>query len=289
MQLDLFADSRDTQLRNDVVNALRHYQADVARTALHKLAAEFSADTQLPTLEVLLAALESAATNPCADHAEAGVRRAWLEQSLQPAACRLFGNSEGFAWSQRFWHALANACTALPFTAAAERTAAPALWIEAKQWEEAKLAIQRIPSWQRQPVPLSWMLSIDLATQELDACWAMLAELAWLAPERLSAILQDSAPPALAALNRQFRRAFDGDDEAVDVAWFPAWLLIEHPALAVHLRSARVSDHTPAQVTRLLMELLLLEKQGRHQELVGKRKRLRDLQPWIFGEYMKSR
>ena len=40
---------------------------------------------------------------------------------------------------------------------------------------------------------------------------------------------------------------------------------------------------------RLMVELLGLEHQGRHHDIVGKRKNLRDLNAALFAAYMKSR
>lgn len=110
MQLDLFRDTRDTQLRNEAVQALSRHEAAQARAALVNLAAEFGDDTFLPSLRLLVEALETGFAAPCADHAEAGKRRDFLEQTLQAAACRIFGAAAGLDWLRRFWHELATAC-----------------------------------------------------------------------------------------------------------------------------------------------------------------------------------
>ncbi|WP_372528001.1 hypothetical protein [Piscinibacter sp.] len=40
---------------------------------------------------------------------------------------------------------------------------------------------------------------------------------------------------------------------------------------------------------RLLIELIGLERQGRHHNVIERRKALRDMHPILYGAYMKSR
>ena len=86
-----------------------------------------------------------------------------------------------------------------------------------------------------------------------------------------------------------FDVAFEADDET-DLAWFPAWVLIAEPALAFILRETQVCGNSaPERVARLIIELLALERQGRHADLVAQRKRLRDLHAGLFSRYMSTR
>jgi len=91
---------------------------------------------------------------------------------------------------------------------------------------------------------------------------------------------------------RRFDERFDpgpgGDTNAL--VWFPAWLLTEQPALLPRLREARTGqDGEPERCFRLLAELLGLERQGRHRDLIDGRKRLRDQQPALYATYMATR
>ncbi|MHB8947462.1 MAG: hypothetical protein ACYC4S_00175 [Rhodoferax sp.] len=45
----------------------------------------------------------------------------------------------------------------------------------------------------------------------------------------------------------------------------------------------------PEHALRLLVNLLGLERQGRQHDIVNHRKSLRDLNDWLYGEYMKTR
>ena len=126
----------------------------------------------------------------------------------------------------------------------------------------------------------------------LDSIWPLLAELAWLAAPRLAMTARDIADPLLTRLLRRFEDDVDPGDQAGihPLAWFPAWLLIDQPALLPLLREAQSGQHSaPEQVFRLLVELLGLERQGRHHALIASRKRLRDQQPALYSVYMQSR
>jgi hypothetical protein len=92
------------------------------------------------------------------------------------------------------------------------------------------------------------------------------------------------------ALRRKFDGNFEGAGQTADLAWFPAWVLIEKPGLALLLRDAQPSRQTaPERATRLLLQILSLERQGNQHELVERRKALRDLHAGLYAAYMKTR
>ena len=96
------------------------------------------------------------------------------------------------------------------------------------------------------------------------------------------------------AFDGTFDSAFDGaidsSGESVDLAWFPAWVLTQTPALAPHLSLALHSQHSAAERgMRLLLDLLSLERQGRHNDLVQRRRALRDLHAPLYAAYMATR
>ena len=126
----------------------------------------------------------------------------------------------------------------------------------------------------------------------LDSIWPLLAELAWLAAPRLDQTARALADPLLTRLLLRFDEQFDpGDGGSIDpLAWFPAWLLIEQPALLQRLRGAHTGQYNePERGFGLVAELLGLERQGRHHALIEGRKRLRELQPALYAAYMKTR
>ena len=289
MQLDLFEHSRDTVLRNDVLSALERHDAAAARTAWQAFAVEFAHDPNLPPLAALVEALEHRTDAPRADHDAVRAARQALSERIEPAAGRMLG-AAGAAWPAPLWRQTARRAAALPFRADQDEDHCAPLWLRGGDGATAADAVARIPSWRRIPATLAWMTEACYRTQGLDASWALLAELAWLAPGRFEALTQRLADPLLSKLRRKFDASFEGGDEPGGLAWFPAWLLTEASSLAGALRETQPSRHTaPEQAMRLLLELLGLERQGRHRELVERRRALRDTHASLWSAYMRTR
>jgi len=289
MQLDIFADSREVMLRNDVLDALQRREAAAARAAWDLLHREFAdAETAIP-LAVLIEALapaEGALPNPAAVRAS----RLQLTEQVAPAALRVFGDSAAAAWLGPLWSRLAERAAGLPFRAGHSEDHAAALWLRAGDWPAAAQAVARVESWRRIPAPLGWMAEARYRLEGLDATWAMLAELAWLSPGRFDELRRCLADPLLDRLHARFEASYEGEGRTADLAWFPAWTLTETPALAPLLGQAQASQQAaPEQAMRLLLNLLALERQGRHRDLVERRKDLRDLNPALFAAYIRTR
>lgn len=288
MQLDLFEHSADTMLRNAVVDALAGRDAAAARAARQALAEACPGDDAMPALDALLRALDA---HPAAHPLDGDTARACrdsLEREAEPAAHRIFGDA---AWVRPCWAALAAAAAGLPYQPETADLHAAGLWLRAADWARAAEAVAGIASWRRIPVPLGWMAEARYRLLGLDAAWPLLAELAWLAPGRFGDLQRRLADPLLERLLRRFGAGFDGDDGGTaDLAWFPAWALTEQSALARVLATAEPSRHTaPERALRLLVELIGLEHQGRHHDVVERRRRLRDLQPSLYAAYLRTR
>jgi hypothetical protein len=163
------------------------------------------------------------------------------------------------------------------------------MWLRAGDPVAAEAAAGGIPSWRRIPVPLAWMIEARVAQAGLAAVWPLLAELAWLDPVRFGRLARRLDAPALGHLLHDFEGGFEADGDS-DLAWFPAWAAIVEPGLAPVLREAQASrGDAPEQVARLVLEMLALERQGRHAELIADRKRLRALNAGLFDRYMRTR
>lgn len=269
-QLDLFADSRDVMLRND------------------------ASDAALAPLATLIAALEAGAAvapAPFAHPEPALAAYGHLAETVAPAA-RLLLRGEAAGWLAPMWCHLAQRCAALPYRAEQCEAHAAANWLRGGNFDAAARAVLTIESWRRIPQPLAWMLRARHAVLGLDSTWPLVAELAWLSPRRLAEVLPALQDPLLDRLRRRFELEFEpdeaGDPEAL--AWFAAWVLNDQPALLPRLRVAEPGlDSLPERAFRSLCELLGLERQGRHAELVAGRKRLRALAPALYAVYMKTR
>lgn len=303
MQLDIFEDCRDVMLRNDVLAALGAYQALTARRAWQTLHGEYPQDDLLPSLLTLLLALEEHAPENSAQrvfesHENLRQARVALQDSIRPAAQRVFSAAAAELWLRPFWQDLVQRAVHLPFRADCEDDHTAPMLLHLKDWQGAVDALARIPSWRRIPAPLAWMTQARLGLLGLQSSWGLLAELAWLAPKRLDALLQHAPDPLLQRLKDQFDAGFDAaldtdgaqTDPTADWAWFPAWVLCARPDWVSHLASAQPGQHrAPEQAMRLMVELLGLERQGRHHDIVAHRKRLRALHPGLYAAYMKTR
>lgn len=290
MQLDIFEHSRDVMLRNDVLHALQAHDAATARAAWHRFTAELPRDDTLPILDVLITALERRDHTALTDARSAQAALQQLRDHIEPTARRLLGDAAGASWLLPLWRQLAQRCTRLPFRADDAAVHAAPLWLMAGDWPAAAQAVASIESWRRIPAPLAWMAEAQYRVQGLHTTWGLLAELAWLSPGRFDGLTKRLADPLLQRLRHSFDAGFEGQGDVGDLAWLPAWCLTERPDLAGALAAAQPALQTSPEVAmRTLLELLGLERQGRHRELIEHRKTLRGLQASLYAAYMRSR
>ncbi len=303
MQLDIFEHSRDVMLRNDVLQALEQHAAAQASTRWEALAHDYPQDPALAALRLLIDAVEARFDTrgqlpTLADHGALAQAQLVLRERLTQAARSLMAVKPAQAWLRTFWQDLIARSAHLPYRADAQTQHVAPMLLLIGDWQGAAEAVAQIASWRRIPVPLAWMAQARLNLLGLQASWPLLAELAWLSPQRLEALVQTSPDPILKRLKNQFDAEFEASGEVTDVAsgpgddlaWFPAWVLTERPQLASHLAQAQSAMHSaPEQAMRLLVNLLGLEHQGRHQDIVSHRKTLRDLHGGLYAAYMKTR
>jgi hypothetical protein len=287
MQLDLFTHGRDVMLQNDVVAALRERDVERGQKALERFAAEFPNRETIVPLKTLLAL--AAPAGRIADRKAIAERIREVDAVVAPAAERVFGSEEAVNWLSPVWKSLANDAAGLTFDPECPKVHAAFLFLQGGDWAAAEVQIATIPSWRRIPVPLAWMAEAGFQRSGLEAVWFLLVELAWIDSDvfRELALRLKSAP--LHRLLNDFEAGV-GDEGDLDPSWFPAWLLITAPEMASVIRQSQPgTSKAPERVARLIMELLALEKQGRHADLVAQRRKLRDLHPGLYKYYMSSR
>ncbi|SAK81392.1 hypothetical protein AWB75_05100 [Caballeronia catudaia] len=212
-QLDIFADSRDVVLRNDVVEHLQLRHAVDARASLTQLASEYPKDSALPAMTVLVRELENESSLPLTDHAELAAVRRHLEEDVMPAAQRVMPVQDAHAWSTPCWRSLAQRAAPLVFCGTRTESHAAPLWLRAGDWAAATDAVNTIESWWRIPPPLAWMTEARYRAGGLDAAWPLFAELAWLAPSGFAALIAGLRDASLDALRRRFDADFSGTGE----------------------------------------------------------------------------
>ena len=290
MQFDIFEHSRDVMLRNDLVEALLRRDATAARSARQALADAYPQDTALADASALIEVLDHTDHTPWLTHAEASTVRDHVEQHVTPAARGLLGERSATLWLAELWGGLAQRASALPFRADEADAHSAALCLRAGRWQAAASAAESIESWRRIPAPLSWVAHARWHLIGLDAVWPLLAELAWLSPTRFEQLAHALKDAVLQQLLRRFRVDFDGSGETDDLMWFPAWALAEQPRVAGLFISAQPRRQTDAERGwELMMALLKLEQEGRHQEMIEHRRRLQNLHGGLYRSYMKTR
>ena len=286
MQLDLFEDSRDVMLNNAAVKALSTHDLGAAALAIRALRDEFPRHHNLATHEQLFEQLNDFRRD--LEPANLKSRHHQLIHGILPFAERLLGSALVIVWARPLWAELARAATPLVYDSDRRDIHSAPFWLAAGNPDQARSAVEKIPSWRRIPVPLAWMTEIEIKHGPSEIWWPLLAELAWLAPEKLSCLLL-RAPAGVVHLGKQFLAAFENNGEYHDLAWFPAWLLIHRSELRELLRRAQPAQNDPARAFALLLDLLHLEKTGQQADLIPQRAKLRALAPDVFADYMRSR
>lgn len=294
-QLDIFADSRSVVLRNGLIAAMAARDLQAARAAFDALRGEFDDDAALGPAQRLIEHMQGglgAAASSFDTRAVLAARQV-LERQIAPAAQALLNSRDAQVWLAAEWRRLADRAAAAtphathfdPTTAAAHPAA---LYLRAAAWAEAAHAVERIASWRRIPQPLAWMVQARWRAQGSDAAWPLLAEVCWLAPRQVPALVGDLQDPRLTAYAARFENSFDSAETGWDA--LPAWVLIEQPLLADALSAAQAPpDRLAAEAFATVLALLRLERQGRHHDIVEKRRRLRELSAPLFAQYMKTR
>lgn len=293
MQFDLFEFSRDTSLRNDVINALENLDPAAARSARATLLASFPHDISLPAIEQVLGILDLRSNTRFASHAAAAAAQAVLLAAID-AVRQLFGQAAG-EWLAARWRELALRSAHLPYQAQAGFSHAAELYLRAGAWPELAKAVEKIASWRRIPAPLGWMVLAHYRQHGLDTAWPLLCELLWMHAGHGNALLATLGDARLERLLRRFNVDFDADvtsdaAEGHELAWFPAFAALTEPALAGGIRQAQAGQDSKAERgARLIAQLLLLEQHGDQNALIAARRRLQGLQPSLFALYMRTR
>jgi hypothetical protein len=252
------------------------------------LAAEYGADPLLPAFGLLCEKLRSPIPKPIARDAAIALLRD-TEGAVAAAAHAVFGKGAQ-AWLSPLWTELAAAIADYPFDSGHETLHAAPLLLRAERWADAAARVESIASWRRQPAPLAFMIEARCRIAGFDEIWPLLAELAWMAPQRGQALAPRLGLPELDRLVRGFDAEFEGEGTPDDFAWFPAWALIADGRLAEGLRLTQGGANTrPERCTRIVLGLLVFERQGNHAALVEGRRKLREAHPVLFARYMHDR
>lgn len=289
MQLDLFLDSHEVVLANEVVAALLARDAGAARTACAALAQEGPDHPALAALQVLCRALGGWST-PQPRASAIAQRARELQQDVVPAASAVLGASAA-QFLHPFYRELAEAARAVAYDPRFPGAYRAHLCLQYGDFDAAEAEALGIANWVQNADALHWISLARHRRDGLDAARATVFQLAWRAPARLAALLNELDDRLLQREWNAFEAAcaWDGVGERELAGWFPAWYLIEHPGAAEQFRELPLPDIPPASAVRLLLRLLALEKQADVRALSAQRARLRELNPELFALYMTRR
>ncbi len=290
-QLDIFLDSHEVTLANEVVAALCAHDHERTAQALARLRAEAPERTDLQTFDCLCAFLELTRQIHTAGLDADALERIveLLNSRIVPAAGVLGKAAKGFL--EFFWLQLARAAS-YPFNPDRPQLHAADLFLHAGAYAAAEEAARAIPGAQTQGTVLRWQAIARYRLAGLQAARRQIFSLAWHAADRFDDLLRELDD----ALLNQDWLAFLAEVEDADASWFPAWYLLRYPetAAAIGVDLASGSAPTAASIPALqaclcLLRILDLEKQGYSRALVEQRARLQVLDAGFFAIYMRAR
>jgi len=289
VQLDLFLDSQAVVLANQTIAALSARDARLAATNLAKLHCDAPDYPNLNALDTLTRALAEW-RRPAANPAAIADTVAWLEREIEPATKLALG-AAAQAFAGAFFCDLAEVARGLAYEPMRPMAHRAWLCLRSGEWADAEEAARAIPRANQTPDALHWLCIARYRQCGLAAARSSLFALAWHEPQRLASILAELGDELLDRDWQAFERACEWEtvEEAQQAAWFPAWYLLEHPAVAKELGNVEFPDSPPANAARLLLDIVELERHGDWRTLTLQRERLRDLNPDLFSVYMRRR
>jgi hypothetical protein len=288
-QLDLFLDSEAVVLANELAAALLAHDAARAIVRLREARPEELEHPELPALSTLTQVLSDWRV-PERDTQAIAKAVARLDGEVVPAAQSALG-LQAPRFLGHFFAQLAELADGLAYDPAHHSAHRASLCLRAGDFDSAERAALAIPHWRETPDALLWLTIARYHLRGLEAARDTLFAFAWRAPDRIEHVLTELADELLERDWRAFEAASDWESLPASElpAWFPAWYVMEHPAVAGTVDSTLSPEAPAAEATRLLARLLDLEKEGNSRALAVSRARLRTLNAELFALYMARR
>lgn len=288
IQLDLFLDSGSVMLANEALDALVRRDATRAGRTVAELRSEAPDHPSLRALEVLTRALIEW-RQPTGDVAEISSAVTWLEQVVGPAAREAAGSQEQFILDG-FFRELSDSARGLAYDPAQPKAHRAWLSLRCSDWTEAEAAALAIPGGADIADALHWLCIARYRQRGLAAARPAIFRLAWHEPQRLASVVEELGDELLDRAFQSFERACDWESvEAPELpAWFPAWYVIEHPAVSNDFDYVDPPT-SPARAAQLLARIIELERQTDWKRLIALREQLRALNSDLFSVYMRRR
>ncbi len=288
-QMDLFFDNPVVALVNGVTQALAAWDTGEAARRLDCLYAKEPNHPDLPAFDRLLEALRRPG-RPIADCREE------LESvaGIVPDAWRLLG-AHARDVLVPLWRNLAEALRSTPYSPETQMLHASYAWSEAQAWDEVRASVLGEAQWWRH-VPLAVrVIESSLRRRRRTEALSAWFQLCWQAPDRVPETLAALKFPDLHSPWQRFLEADEeslaaaGGQPALTAADFPAWLLLDEPALADRLPAALpIGGSAGEEHYRLAHRWIAARKAGRAPEEMALRKALRERQPALFRQLLRA-
>ncbi|MGD8590512.1 MAG: hypothetical protein PVG22_16940 [Chromatiales bacterium] len=277
-QLDLFMDTSGASLVNGIRQALIGRDPSEARRQLDLLFDTDPGNHQLGGLERLIEAAEQL---PLPVEETAGELET-LQQELRPLALDLLGAGSR-DYLAPFWRRLLETLWEQPFDPEHPERHASFMALQLEDWDLVQQSIEDLAEWHVQPVLLRRFARASGRLQQPEraaCCWFLLC---WRFPDQAEAIGREAEP-----LWRQRWRRFQELEPELPNRDFPAWSLLEQPALVKRLETADCfTDVEIPQAYRVTAELVSASAAALPAgELIEQRKRLKALNPSLFDHYL---
>ena len=289
LQMDLFFDNPVVSLVNGLARAMAAGDAVEAGRLLDILYAKEPNHPELAAFDRLLEAL---------DHSGRPIADCSLElefiTDVAPCAWRVLG-ARARDLLVPLWRRLAEALRSSPYVPQAPLLHASHAWSEAQAWDEVRVSVLRESQWWLHlPLTLRLIESSLKQRRRTEALWVWF-QLCWQAPERAPEALERVNFPDLHALWQRFLEAEEDSSalpdggHALTAADFPAWVLLDEPALAGRLPSAMPTGASAGEEHyRLAYRWIAASAARRSAEEMALRKALKEAQPALFEQLLRA-
>lgn len=294
-QMDLFFDNPVVALVNGLAHALAAQDAAEAARQLERLYATEPNHPDLPAFDRLLAALSHCGSpiDDCPGELD-------FLTEIAPEAWRLLG-ARARDLLVPLWRHLAEALRSVPYSPDAPMLHASHAWSEAQAWDEVRTSVLREPSWYRH-VPLALRL-IESGMRRRRRAEALSGwfQLCWQVAQRVPEALEALRFPELHDLWQRFEEeGADADSKgelfdaargraALTAADFPAWLMLDEPALARLLPAELPTGVTEGEENyRLVHRWIGAREARRRADEMALRKALKERQPALFEKLLRA-
>lgn len=225
MQLDIFAVTDVSSLKEDLAWALKKLDFDAADVVAEEIALTAPCHPLVAAAHTLSSIRDIPET--INRHILLGEWLDRAERQIAPAAQAALGDGAKAWLRQNLWLPLAYASESLPYCDDYPQTHVAGAWVKAGEWQLAKAAIRQIPGWRERPQLLFWQILAVHAERGTDFIWPYLFELAWLSKPLLFQAMKTIEDKTLCRMYKRFCDA--GEDWPT--AFFPAFAVAHNPAL----------------------------------------------------------